>query len=414
MNDSRPLNNGSLYWPATLNHVPEYPALRQRIFTRVAIVGGGLTGAICAAVLARAGIPAVLLEGGKAASASTAASTGLIQYSNDIMLSKLAERIGEVDAAAFYYECRLAVRALHELASESELDTGFQLRSSVYCASSDEDASRLKREYDLLSKHGFPVDWGLPCRVGGAFPELYPTALITYGDAELNPVRFTHGMLAAASRCGALLFENTKVLDVRRRSGAFVLHGEHGEIVANHLVRATGYIPGIGSVSSSGSPDVKPVLKQTYALATSPDSLPSTWPDSYMMWETARPYFYFRTTPDGRIIAGGMDTDCPAPGRSPANLDSGTNLLLSKLSQLFPDTAWEAEHAWCGTFGESEDDLPFLGEDSEQPGLFHALGCGGNGTVYGMIAADMLKDHIRGQTHPLTRLLNPRRARMAV
>ena len=88
-----------------------------------------------------------------------------------------------------------------------------------------------------------------------------------------------------------------------------------------------------------------------------------------MMWETARPYFYFRTTPDGRILAGGMDEDRADPGSSTVNLRAGTDALLAKLSLLFPDTAWVAEHAWCGTFGESEDELPFLGEDSEQPGL---------------------------------------------
>lgn len=412
MSYSSPLNNGSLYWPVTLDKVPDYPVLKQRIITRVAIVGGGLTGAICAAVLARAGISVVLIEGRKAASASTAASTGLIQYSNDIMLSELAERIGEKDAAAFYHECRRAVRSLYELSAASRLDTGFALRSSVYCASSDDDASRLRREFELLSKHGFPVDWGLPCRVGGAFPDLYPTALITYGDAELNPVRFAHGLLAEAAGNGARLFEHTEVLEARRRNGKFILHCEHGEIVAQHLVRATGYIPGIGNVSGSGG--VKPVLKQSYALATAPGSLPSSWPDSYMMWETARPYFYFRTTPDGRILAGGMDEDRADPGSSTVNLRAGTDALLAKLSLLFPDTAWVAEHAWCGTFGESEDELPFLGEDSEQPGLFHALGCGGNGTVYGLIAAGMLKDHVLGQTHPLARLLNPRRSRAAV
>lgn len=27
-----------------------------------------------------------------------------------------------------------------------------------------------------------------------------------------------------------------------------------------------------------------------------------------MMWETARPYLYLRSTPDGRVVAGGETT----------------------------------------------------------------------------------------------------------
>ena len=85
---SQKLHNGSLYWPTTLSpsQIPSYPSFEGHTTTEVAIIGGGITGALCAAVLARAGIGAVLVEDNRVASGSTATNTGLLQFSNNMML----------------------------------------------------------------------------------------------------------------------------------------------------------------------------------------------------------------------------------------------------------------------------------------------------------------------------------------
>lgn len=404
INNSHKLHSGSLYWPTTLSHVPSYPALQGHITTEVAIIGGGITGALCAVVLARAGIPAVLVEGQRVASGSTAANTGLLQFSNDKMLSELSDKIGETDAVQFYGECRKALTRLYKLADEIPYDTGFHVRSSLYCASTPSDVPRLFKEYSMLRKHGFPVEWGSPHNTGHHLPIRKPAALVTHGDAEINPIRFAHGLIAEAAHKGAHIYENTLVEGVQRMGDKFVITTDFGEIIANRVVRVVSDVPGIESPIR-----IKPILKRSYALVTPANSLPASWPYDCMMWETARPYFYFRTTPDGRIIAGGMDEAQADPIADADYLLNRTRLLLEELRGLFPDKQWEAEYAWYGTFGESAEDLPFLGETSEQPGIFHALSCGGNGTVYSMIAAEMLRNRILGLDHPMLALLSPER-----
>ncbi|WP_217595323.1 FAD-binding oxidoreductase [Cohnella sp. GbtcB17] len=397
------LHDGSLYWPKTMSFFPTYPSLRERAMTQVAIVGGGMTGAICAATLAEADIPAVLVEEKRVACASTAANTGLIQYSSDIMLSELADRIGEKDAVAFYAHSYKAVNDLSLLAAAIPQDGGYRARASLYCASETGDATKLRREYEMLRRHGFAADWGSPAGVGPGFKARYPEALVTHGDAELNPVRFAHGLIAQAARSGVRVFEHTSVTSMRRRGDWFVLTCDGGEILAHTVVRATGYLPGVDGAAGS-----EPLLRRTFALATRPDSVPSEWRPDLMMWETARPYFYFRTTPDGRIIAGGLDEAMRDSADGGWTLQARTDKLLAELGALFPGRSFEAEYAWSGAFGESPDDLPFIGEHPEMPGLFHALGYGGNGTVYAMLAASMLVARLRGEIHPLAGLLRPR------
>ncbi|MDF2815488.1 MAG: FAD-binding oxidoreductase, partial [Paenibacillus sp.] len=357
------LHSGSLYWPTTMNHVPSYPKLKERVETQVAIIGGGMTGALSAAVLARAGIPAVLIEANRVASGSTAANTGLLQFSNDIMLHELAEQIGEADALSFYKECRIALRGLAGLACSLPHDTGFYGRSSLYCASTSKDAPRLFKEYLMLRKHGFAVEWGLPPHITDTFKARRSSTLVTHGDAEINPVKFAQGLIAQAHQFKTGVYENTTVKEVQRRNGRFVIHTDSGEVIASQIVRAVSYIPGIESPNS-----VKPIMKRTYALATQATSLPEGWPSDFMMWETSRPYYYFRTTPDGRMIVGGMDypmSDQAADRTNDASngteMFAPTRRLLMELGRLFPQQDWRAEYVWSGAFAESGSELPFLG-----------------------------------------------------
>ncbi|QJC53951.1 FAD-binding oxidoreductase [Paenibacillus albicereus] len=405
---TRKLFDGTLYWPSTLtpsDGLDAHPSLREKVVTRVAIIGGGMTGAILAASLTRAGIPSVILESGRAASASTAASTGLLQFSNDIMLCELAERIGEAQAVGFYEQCRQSVAMLGLLAEAAgSKGAALQPATSLYAASSDEDEKRLLCEYKLLERNGFPVSWGMPKSVPASLSAYKPVAMTAYGDALANPPLLARTLLRAAVAGGCSLYENSPVREVKRRGGKWTILAGEGEVTASHVVVATGYVPGVAAAAQ-----LKPILRRTYALATQPGSVPADFPADTMLWETARPYFYFRTTPDGRIVAGGLDEDRPDPTGDETFLADRSAMLIADLSRYFPNAEFRADYAWCGMFGESADDLPFIGEDREQPGLFHALGCGGNGTVYSTLAARMLLASIAGEKHPLASLLDPRR-----
>ena len=62
------------------------------------------------------------------------------------------------------------------------------------------------------------------------------------------------------------------------------------------------------------------------------------------------------------------------------------------------------EGAWAGTFGETADGLPYIGAHEEWPSCQFALGYGGNGIVFSVLAAQIIRDAIGGRTHPLAPL----------
>ena len=62
----------------------------------------------------------------------------------------------------------------------------------------------------------------------------------------------------------------------------------------------------------------------------------------------------------------------------------------------FPEENLRPEFAWSGTFGKTKDSLPYIGEFKKTPNAYYALGFGGNGITFSVIAAKIITDQILG------------------
>jgi glycine/D-amino acid oxidase-like deaminating enzyme len=71
---------------------------------------------------------------------------------------------------------------------------------------------------------------------------------------------------------------------------------------------------------------------------------------------------------------------------------------------MFPNLDLEIGYAWAGTFSYTEDGLPIIGERTDAPGQWLALGYGGNGITFGAIAARLISQALSGQAPDELRL----------
>jgi glycine/D-amino acid oxidase-like deaminating enzyme len=400
------LHFGTLYWPGTYQEPVRYNTLNGSRRVRVVIIGGGLSGITCGYVLAASGIDAVLIEQGRIAAGSTAANTGLLQYANDTMLSEFVNTIGESNAVTFYRACRQASEQLRTIAEQLPRDVQFKKRPSLYYASSHADVPSLRMEYDCLHRNGFSPEWWDKDNITAHFPFQREAAIVTNGDAELNPYLFVHVLAEEACRRGLTIYEHTLMLSVERSSldSGFVVKTAEGSLEADHVVYSVGYAPEL-----AGGRWIKAKLCRTYAIVTNPLPSLADWHNRSLLWETARPYLYARTTSDNRIMIGGLDENFRQPVVSERELRTHSLRLLSELKRLFP--AWQPDirYEWCATFGESEDGLPWIGEDPDRPGQYYLLGYGGNGTLYSMLGAEIIRDALLGIEHPIANIVRPDR-----
>jgi len=116
-----------------------------------------------------------------------------------------------------------------------------------------------------------------------------------------------------------------------------------------------------------------------------------------MLWNTADPYLYIRMTRDNRIMIGGRDEPFYNPGRGDRLIKKKSALLKKDFSKLFPNVELIPEFSWTGTFGSTQDALPYIGTYSKTPHTYYALGFGGNGITFSAIAARIIRDLITGK-----------------
>ncbi|MCP1183141.1 FAD-binding oxidoreductase [Paenibacillus sp. 1781tsa1] len=388
------LINGKTFWPTTFTSHPHYPVLQENLSCDCLIIGGGMGGALSAKLLTDQGIDTVVIDKRDIGYGSSMANTGLLQYTNDKTLTSCIQTFGEERGVRFYELCRDAMHHLEKISSKLEIDPWFVPRTSLYCASHEEDVSLLEEEYRNLKHYGFDVELWDQEKISALFPFSKRAALYTSGDAEVNPYRLVHSLFHSASRQGARVYAHSEFTHCDYDENGVLCYTPHGTVRAKHVIFSTGY------ETQEIKKDRGAYLQSTYAIATKPLQDLSSWYKQCMIWETERPYLYMRTTPDGRIIAGGLDENRPREEQRAIKAVHKGEILLQKIAEYFPLPDLEVDYAWEAVFGSTHDGLPLIGPHPDYPNSYFVEGYGGNGTVYSMIAASLIVDAITGKQNP--------------
>jgi glycine/D-amino acid oxidase-like deaminating enzyme len=104
-----------------------------------------------------------------------------------------------------------------------------------------------------------------------------------------------------------------------------------------------------------------------------------------------------RTTSDHRLIVGGEDEEVDSATYRAKSMGRKSTRLLTKLQSLIPDCQPSVNYCWSGAFGESDEGLPIIDAVPSMPNCFVVLGFGGNGTIYSMLASQILPTLLRGK-----------------
>ncbi len=142
-------------------------------------------------------------------------------------------------------------------------------------------------------------------------------------------------------------------------------------------------------------------LHDTYAFASEPVEDLADWHRRALIWETARPYLYLRTTQDNRVMVGGGDDRHTTPERRDRALPEKLEQLLRRARRMFPGLDLTPAFAWAGTFAETDDGMPYIGCHPRYPGAIFAACYGGNGTVFAMMASEIVRDWCLGRKNEM-------------
>ncbi len=340
----------------------------------VAIIGGGLTGLSTALHTAKSGAAVVLLEQEKIGWGASTRNAGMALTGLKLAPEELVKRYGRERARKFYRASLDALAFVQSLIEQEQIACDFYRCGDLCVAYRPSHYDGLIASQKFLREefehHTQLVPAAELARELGS--KVYHGGLIDPLSAGLNPAKLVAGLARCAQVAGVHLFEATPVEECHRGQSGFELKTPRGLLRAKEVVVATnGYTP---AALRHLRRRIIPV--GSYIIVTEPlgrGLAEELLPAKRMVYDTKNFLFYFRRTPDDRLLFGGRTSFTPMSDREAARI------LRADLLSVFPQlAATNIDYAWHGTIGFTFDQMPHLGE---QHGLHYAMGYGGHGVV---------------------------------
>ncbi len=385
------LRTGRSVWSDTPHPQLKTHALRRPLQCDVAIVGAGISGAFMAEALSRHYGRVVVLDRRAPAMGSTHASTAMLQYEIDTPLTELSDMIGHPKAARAWRRSFAATQGLIRLVRDEKIPCGFEDRSALYLAGDEMGGRGMEKEARARRRAGLDCEFLSGRELKARYGIARTGAIFSDRVAVADPVALARGLLRRARARGAKIFAPCEVHDVMGAARGVMLDAGGWFVEAKAAVFCTGY------EVLKGLPDQHTEITSSWAAATAPHADYPAWLDQTLVWEAASPYLYLRTGAQGQLIVGGEDADLDSPSYRAGTLGLKAKKLAQKTSRLLPGLKPKWTHVWAGAFGESSDGLPIIGAVPGMPHCFAVMGFGGNGTVYSMLAAQLMPGLLKGR-----------------
>ena len=392
------LKSNEPFWLVKNGILNSYPSLKETVECEVLVIGGGITGSLIAHQMVKDGYETVLIDRREIGNGSTSATTSMLQYEIDVPLYELIDQIGEEGAVKAYKACSQSIEDLDKITQELNSEAGFERKESLYYASKKKDVSWLKKEFEARKNAGFNIKWIEKEEIleRYEFENTFGGILSSQG-ASVDAFHLAHELLAFNSKKGLRVYDKTEMDSVEIKKGFNLVTTKTGQkIKAQKIIYAIGY-------ESAHLIKEKFVdLKSTFAMVSEIDEKGSEKLNNTLFWNTSDPYLYMRTTSDGRVLIGGGDEDFRDPEKRDAMIDKKEKEILGDLKDLLPNYHFYTDFTWAGTFGETKDGLPYIGEHKDFPNSYFVLGFGGNGITFSVTGMEMASAFMKNKNHPLT------------
>lgn len=381
------LTSGSPYWPIHNPKPTAYPKLKSDTDCEVLVIGGGITGALVSYHLSREGLDTILIDKHSFAKGSTSASTALISYEFDELLTSLSNRYGSSKASKAYRLCYEAVESLAGLVTMIEDPCDFDRKVSIRLSNTTADLKTFQAEERARNREHMPVRILTNDELRDEFEIDAQLGLVSENAAQIDPVKLARRLIERATSIGMRAYEHTKATSYEVNQSVAKLKTNEGAMIrAKHVVFATGY----ESEKYLGHKLAN--LRTDYCLVTHPLRTMSKLKKCHMV-EHKDNYLYASTFGD-RLMIGAESGMFHSPSERARRLPQFTRRTLSRVEDYIPNHQMTKDFHWSATFAQSKDSLPYLLRSSKFPRAWFMLGYGGNGiascTMISRLVCDLL------------------------
>ena len=368
------------YWLTTV----EFPASSSGPLPEVAdvaVIGGGFTGLSAARTLAKRGAKVAVLESETIGWGASSRNGGMVLTGMKRGVNQLISMYGRDLTRRMYAASLASIDCVEQIVREESIACDFLRCGHLEVACKQKHFDDYARQAEVIAREFnhtlcvVPKD-ELGSEIGST---IYFGGMVDETSAGCNPARYVAGLARAAMKAGTEIFEHARVRTIARESrqgdAGWKVTTSRGPLRAREVLVATsGYT---GSATPALQKKIIPIGSYIITTEVLPEKLACELsPRNRMIYDSKNYLYYYRLTPDRRMLFGGRAAFFPETGQT---VRRSAEILRRGMISVYPQLAdVRIDYVWGGTLDFAFDIMPHAGQ---LDGMYYALGYAGHGVA---------------------------------
>jgi glycine/D-amino acid oxidase-like deaminating enzyme len=373
---------------------PQFPGRELPAKADVAVIGGGFTGLSAARTLAKGGARVVVLEAENVGWGASCRNGGMVLSGLKLGAAALVARYGSEVTKRMYAASLESIDCVEALVHEENIDCDFSRCGHLEVACKPKHFAEFRRGAETIERefgHRLRIveKADLPQEIGSA---IYHGGMVDEVSAGVNPAKYVAGLACAAAKAGAAIHEKSRVIGLERDSR----QGEKGWSVKTSwgifhardvFIATSGYTCGI---TPSLQKKIIPIGSFIIVTEILPEALARELsPRNRMIYDSKNYLYYYRLTPDRRMLFGGRAAFFP---ENENTVRDSARILRDGMISVYPKLREsKVEYVWGGTLDFAFDIMPHAGKMDE---MFYSLGYAGHGVAMATLLGRKIAESI--------------------
>lgn len=382
------------YWLTTAQFPTTDSSLPVPEIVDIAVIGAGFTGLSAARTLAKRGARVAVFESETIGWGASSRNGGMVLTGLKLGVGQLKARYGQELTRRMYAASLASMDCVEEIVKEEGIDCDFSRCGHLEVACKQKHFDDYERQAEIIEvefKHKLRVVKRneLNAEIGSS---IYFGGMVDETSAGCNPARYVAGLARAAIKAGAQIYEQTRVNVIERDSLAgdlgWKITTSRGVVWTHEVFIATsGYT---GPATPILQKKIIPIGSFIITTEVLPKELAKELsPRNRMIYDSKNYLYYYRLTPDRRMLFGGRAAFFPENDQT---IRRSAELLRRGMIDVYPQLRdARVEYVWGGTLDFAFDIMPHAGQ---MDGMYYAVGYAGHGvamaTYQGQKVAEMM------------------------
>src|SRR5579871_3759367 len=390
--------NETNYWQTTVNVPPLATSEPLPESVDVAIIGAGFTGLSAARTLAKRGANVAVLEAETIGWGASSRNGGMVLTGLKLGVNKLISMYGRERTQRMYAASLATIDCVEQIVREENIACDFARSGHLEVACKQNHFDDYARQAEVIARefhHTLRVVQRkeLGEEIGST---IYYGGMVDEVSAGCNPARYVAGLGCAAIRAGARIFEHTRFESMQRESRS----GQSGWKVTTTRgsLWARDVFVGTSGYTSHATPALRKKIIPIGSFIITTEVLPEALarelsPRNRMIYDSKNYLYYYRLTPDRRMLFGGRAAFFPENDQT---VRRSADILRRGMIHVYPQLRdARVEYVWGGTLDFAFDIMPHAGQID---GMYYAVGYAGHGVAVATYQGQKIAEMMAGDT----------------